>query len=187
MNIILCNAKGGAGKTTLCVLLAEALAQAGRRVALRDLDPQHTARAWLHGCDMKAVEYEEGGEYDAVFIDTPPRIEALPAALAGVNVAVLVCSPSPADLWTTKHTAEAIGSHIPKGARLRLLFNGVVNNSILARELPALADRIGVKPLSATISRRQVYQHAALIGWPALDREAREELFNAALEIVLSK
>ena len=107
--------------------------------------------------------------------------------LAGVNVAVLVCSPSPADLWTTKHTAEAIGSHIPKGARLRLLFNGVLSNSVLARELPALADRIGVKPLSAVISRRQVYQHAALIGWPALDREAREELFNAALEIVLSK
>lgn len=185
MNILLCNGKGGTGKTTLAVLLAHALAEAGKRVAVLDLDPQATATAWLNECESRKVgKYESGSEYDAVFIDTPPRLDALAPALASCSVAVIVCSPSPADLWTSRDTAAAIRDKLPKGARLRLLFNGVLAHTVLARELPDLARRIGVKALTSTISRRQVYQHAALLGWKALDLAAREELFKAALEVV---
>ena len=186
MIITLCNGKGGSGKTTLAVLLAHALAAAGKSVAVRDLDPQGTARAWIRECgnSMKVAMYDGSSNYDAVFIDTPPRLEALPAALALCSVAVIVCSPSPADLWTTRDTAAAIRPQLPKGARLRLLFNGVQANTLLSRDLPALADRIGVKALESTISRRQCFQHAALLGWPALDAAAREEVFKAALEII---
>ena len=185
MNITLCNGKGGTGKTTLAVLLAHALAEAGKRVAVLDLDPQGTARNWLKEWEgNKVAEYEPGAEYDAVFIDTPPRLDTLPAALASCSVAVIVCSPSPADLWATRSTATAIRPHLPKGARLRLLFNGVQTNTVLSRDLPALAERIGVKALSTAISRRQCYQHAALLGWHALDAAAREEVFKAALEVI---
>lgn len=185
MNILLCNGKGGTGKTTLTVLLAHALAEAGRRVAVLDLDPQGTATAWLRECDGgKVAKYESGSQYDAVFIDTAPRLDALTPALARCSVAVLVCSPSPADLWTTRDTAAAIRPHLPTGSRLRLLFNGVQAHTVLARELPDLAKRVGVKALTSTISRRQCYQHAALLGWAALDPAAREELFKAALEVV---
>lgn len=185
MRIALINGKGGTGKTTLAVLLAHALAEAGRRVAVLDLDPQGTADNWLRESESsKVARYEDGGEYDAVFIDTPPRLDALPAALASCSVAVLVCSPSPADLWTTRATAEAIRPQLPKGARLRLLFNGVLGRSVLARDLPALAKRIGVQAIGATISRRVCYQYASVLGWRALDAAAREELFKAALELV---
>jgi len=119
-----------------------------------------------------------------VMIDTPPRIDAIRPALASASIVVLVCSPSPADLWTTRDTAAAIAPHLPGGAKTRILFNGVRSNTILARELPDLAERIGVKALRSTISRRQCYQHAALIGWPALDGTAREELFKAAVELL---
>ena len=47
MNILLCNGKGGTGKTTLSVLLAHALAEAGKTVAVQDRDPQGTATKWL--------------------------------------------------------------------------------------------------------------------------------------------
>jgi hypothetical protein len=57
-------------------------------------------------------------------------------------------------------------------------------HTVLARDLPALAERIGVQALTSTISRRQCYQHAALLGWQALDPAARDELFAVALEIV---
>ena len=174
MNITLCNGKGGTGKTTLTVLLAHALAEAGKRVAILDLDPQATATAWLRECESgKVAKYESGSEYDAVFVDTPPRLDALAPALASCSVAVLVCSPSPADLWTTRDTAAAIRDKLPKAARLRLLFNGVQAHTVLSRELPDLAERIGVKALTSTISRRQCYQHAALLGWRGLDLAAR--------------
>jgi len=169
------------------VLLAHALAEAGKRVAVLDLDPQGTATAWLRECESgKVAEYDPATrtEYDAVFIDTPPRLDALARPLATCSVCVLVCSPSPADLWTTRDTAAAIRDKLPDKARLRLLFNGVQAHTVLSRELPDLAKRIGVKALSTAISRRQCYQHAALLGWKALDLAAREELFKAALELV---
>jgi chromosome partitioning protein len=185
MNILLCNGKGGTGKTTMAVLLAHALAEAGKRVAVLDLDPQGTATAWLRECESSKVgKWQSGIEYDAVFTDTPPRLDKLQAALSTCSVAVLVASPSPADLWTTRDTAAAIRPHLAKGSRLRLLFNGVQASTVLSRDLPDLAARIGVEALTSTISRRQCYQHAALLGWQALDAAAREELFRAALEIV---
>jgi len=189
MNILLCNGKGGTGKTTLTMLLAHALAEAGKRTAVLDLDPQATATRWLQECESgKVLLYDRtaaaAADYDAVFIDTPPRLDTLAPALATCSVAVIICSPSPADLWTTQDTAAAIRSKLPDKARLRLLFNGVLSHTVLARELPDLAKRIGVKALNSTISRRQCYQHAALLGWQALDLAAREELFKAALELV---
>jgi chromosome partitioning protein len=185
MNIVLCNGKGGTGKTTMAVLLATALAEAGQRVAVLDLDPQATATNWLGERDGGKVEKWKGETvYDVVLVDTAPRLDTLAPALARCSMAVLVASPSPADLWTTRDTVAAIRPHLPTGARLRLLFNGVLTNTVLSRELPDLANRIGVKALRSTISRRQVYQHAALLGWKALDQAAREELFKAALEVV---
>jgi chromosome partitioning protein len=185
MTILLCNGKGGTGKTTLAVLLAHALAEAGKTVAVHDRDPQGTATKWLAECESRKVGiYDRAATYDAVFVDTPPRLDTLTAALDSCAVAVIVCSPSPADLWASKDTAEAIRPHLTPKTRLRLLFNGVSAHTVLARELDHLAKRIGVKALNTTISRRQCYQHAALLGWKALDRDAREELFKAALEIV---
>jgi chromosome partitioning protein len=43
--IAICNQKGGVGKTTISVLLADAATRAGQRVLLVDLDPQANASA----------------------------------------------------------------------------------------------------------------------------------------------
>ncbi len=69
MNILLCNGKGGTGKTTLTVLLAHALAEAGKKVAVLDRDPQGTATQWIKECESKKVAlYDHASKYDAVFI-----------------------------------------------------------------------------------------------------------------------
>ena len=184
LKIVIANGKGGTGKTTITVLLAHALAEAGRRVAIIDRDAQATATRWIQSLDDTPVEIHNPREaYDVTITDTPPRLDALAGTLSDCDIALIVSSPSPADLWTTHDTAEAITRHLPDQARLRLVFNGVRPNTVLSRELPTMAKRIGVKALKASVSRRQCYQHAALMGWQALDKPAKDEIFNVALEI----
>jgi chromosome partitioning protein len=63
------NQKGGAGKTTTAVNVADALARAGERVLLIDLDPQ--SHATLHlGVQLGA---EEPSVYDVLVRDVPVR------------------------------------------------------------------------------------------------------------------
>jgi len=47
VNITSCNGKGGSGKTTLAILLAAALTEAGHEVAVLDTDPQKPRHAGL--------------------------------------------------------------------------------------------------------------------------------------------
>lgn len=46
--ITFCNPKGGSGKTTSAMLLAEQIALSGGRVALLDLDPNANIMGWAH-------------------------------------------------------------------------------------------------------------------------------------------
>lgn len=186
MVITFCNGKGGAGKTTLSILLASALADAGRKVAFLDRDPQQTASRWLKETQPAGIELAQPGvASDALIIDTPPRLDSplLHNSLAEADKVVLVSSPSPADLWTSQDTARVIREHYHKD-KAALLFNQVQRQTLLARELDSLAARIGLPALKHQVARRQSYQHAMLLGWKALDAPAREEMLHTALEII---
>lgn len=187
MRITLCNGKGGTGKTTLTVLLATALADAGHKVGVQDRDPQGTATKWLAESPIAGVEMARpGGEYAAVLMDTPPHAShpALAAAIRESDLVVVVSSPSPADLWASRDTADLVKAHLDGKSRARIVFNQVQANTVLARELADLAHRIGLKPCKSTVSRRQCYQHAALVGWGGLNTEAREEIRRLAIELL---
>lgn len=183
MTITLCNGKGGSGKTTLTILLATALAEAGHDVAVLDIDPQQTASRWI--AETKAIKLAQDGQvYSALFIDTPPRLDSpkLSAAVRQADVVLLVTSPSPADLFTSQDTVAMLEREAARD-RAHILFNQVHAGTILARELDNLAERIGLSALKSTLHRRQAYQHAVVLGWKSLPGEAREEVFKLALEI----
>jgi chromosome partitioning protein len=183
MEITICNGKGGSGKTTLTVLLACALTEAGHQVAVLDTDPQKTATRWIEAVGGPQLA-EEGRSYSALLIDTPPRLEsqAVADAIQRADVVILVTSPSPADLFTSQDTVALIEREGAR-SRARILFNQVQPRTILGRELEEMAERIGLPALKSKLSRRQVYQHAVLLGWKSLHGDAREELLKAALEI----
>lgn len=75
------NQKGGSGKTTTCVNLAAALGELGRRVLVIDLDPQHSATAWLGLRDPGRGLY-------GIFVDHADFREVVkPTEVPGVDLA----------------------------------------------------------------------------------------------------
>jgi chromosome partitioning protein len=183
MIVTICNGKGGSGKTTLTVLLASALVEAGHEIAVLDTDPQKTASRWIEAIGGLRLA-KEGQSYSALVIDTAPRLDsrAVTDSIKRADVVILVTSPSPADLFTSQDTAAVIEREGAR-SRARILFNQVQPGTILARELDDIAERIGLPALRGKLHRRQAYQHAVLLGWKSLHSEAREELLKVALEI----
>jgi chromosome partitioning protein len=180
--ITICNGKGGSGKTTTTILLGLALSEAGHTAFVLDTDPQNTASRWIDDGELP-LKNEENAL--TLLIDTAPRLDdaSLRKHISESDYVIVVSSPSPADLFTSKDTADLI-RELGATKKARLLFNQVQDGTILSRGLEDIAEKVGLKPLKNVLTRRQCYQHAVLLGWNALPNKAKEEVLKVALEIV---
>lgn len=121
--IVIAQQKGGAGKTTLAIQLAIAWQQAGKRIAMLDVDPQGSLAAWRnlrdrtigedHGPAVEALSGWRLGnhltkaarEADLVIVDSPPHAETdAKAAIRAADLVVLPIQPTMLDLWATEAT-----------------------------------------------------------------------------------
>lgn len=182
MVITFCNQKGGVGKTTLSVLIALALSEAGRKVAIRDRDPQGSAGISLEDSEVLIFP----AEADIVIIDTPPTIsDAFREAVRDADKVILVASPYPVDLWASKTTADEINRICGTDKKTRILFNRVRKRTTFGdQDLSEIAGKIGLPSCKNVISLRESYAQAHVAGWKALPAQQRDEIFTAALEIV---
>ncbi len=192
--------KGGAGKSTLAANLAAALA-AVRRVAVLDIDPQHSLARWhairtARATPAAALTFSDlagwrlTGEldrlrsaHDVLLIDTPPVIDAdSRRAIRGANLVAVPVQPSPPDIWaaegTLKLAAEEkrpaclILNRVPTGRRLRDTTDG---------ELRAR----GLAVLPAELGNRAAFSHAFAEGLGVTEAAPRSQA-AAELRAVLS-
>jgi chromosome partitioning protein len=183
MIITLLAKKGGVGKSTVCLLLHEAFQKAGKSVAIQDWDAQGTSNKALGF--IAGQRAKPGATYDILLFDTPPNLEhpATAAAVRSADVAIVVTSPSPADIWEADEAVRYVRSKGPQ-ATPRVLFNRVKKNTILGRLLEESSKQVTAPVLPVHLAARECYQHALGQGWAALDSAAREEVLQLAVALM---
>lgn len=198
--IAVVNQKGGAGKTTLTMLLAGSLGDRGKKVLVADADPQNTARHWAgmgehFPAEVEDVAGEEGKlhkairkrseQFDYIVIDSPPAATA-PVTLSALRIAHLALVPvipSPLDLWASVRIREAIVEARRKNPELdsRLVVNQMQPNTLLAREVLGMLPEFGITLMAANLKSRTAYRQCAALGTSIAALGSRATL--AALEV----
>jgi len=180
LNITVLAKKGGVGKSTTSVLLYEVLRHAGKTVSLKDWDPQGTsskALEFIHGQRPETV-----ANPDIVIWDTPPNLEhtATATAARSANVALVITTPAPADLWEAEETVRFVQERNAK-ASVRVVFNKFKKATVLGRLVEDSAKQLSAPFLPVMLNYRECYNHSIVQGWKALDNAAREEALQFAL------
>lgn len=119
--------KGGVGKSTIVVNLANYFARGGEQVAILDIDTQGTISSFYelagknyevpllsHQSFKDFEELLELRQYDLIVVDTPPYISEDLAQLYAISDFVLIpTKPSGKDLITIRRSVEHIAQYIP--------------------------------------------------------------------------
>ena len=150
-HIMVLNAKGGCGKSTLATNIASYFANEGASVALADYDPQRSSLDWLdrrpeNRAPITGVAGYDGGlrrvprTADFVIIDAPARSHGseLTDLVKHAETIIVPVLPSTIDMQaTTKFLEElkSIGKIERKQAKIGTVANRVRDNTLIFDEL----------------------------------------------------
>lgn len=192
MIITFCGQKGGTGKTTLSFLVAETLSRAGKKVAIRDDDPQAsitqivTELKEAGRTELEIWDQNRAGDYDFVVVDTLPRLSSnvLKEAVKEADRLILPLKPSMVDIRATMPAVEMVKEHTRAGARAYVLWNMVKPGTRISRELVSLEGMLGMPVLKNSVPERIGFTYASLQGYEAITGEDRELMQRLVLEFV---
>lgn len=179
LTITLAAQKGGAGKTTLALHLADALHQAGKRVLVVDSDPQGSARTWADiaaergvssaivigagGPSMRQSVLAVAETADVIIIDTPPRMAIeTKTAMALADVVLVPVSPGPSDIWALGQTQETLDEvrALRPNLKARVVLNRLDRRTALGQGLGDAAAAAGLVVMEATLGNRVAFPEA---------------------------
>jgi chromosome partitioning protein len=181
--ILVLNAKGGCGKTTIATNLAGYFASQGLVTALLDYDPQGSSLKWLslrdrdnaHIQGIAAFQRRAGvtrafqmyvpGNVQRIIIDAPAGTSGLQLVeyVQSVDTILVPVLPSPIDIHAAAHFIQdllLIGKVRSRGTRLAIVANRVRQNTLVFKDLERFLNALGL-PFAATLRDSQYYMRAA--------------------------
>ena len=169
--IMLLNAKGGCGKSTIVSNLASYYANDGKKVAIVDFDPQHSSLEWLavrpeHAPEIIGIDGAEETpkvprNLDVVIYDVPAGLRGadLTAMVRRAQTIIIPVLPSPIDIRAASHFIRdllLVGKVSRKQTKLAVVANRVRENTIVYHKLELFLKSLKI-PFIATLRDTQNY------------------------------
>lgn len=193
--ILVLNAKGGCGKSTIATTLAGYFASRGQVTALMDHDPQGSSMKWLSFRDQELpaihgiAAHEKRRDVTRAFqlrlplhaqrvvIDVPAGISGLQLAdyVRQADVILVPVLPSPIDIHAAAHFIQdllLVGKLRQSGTKLGVIANRVRENTVIFKDLEKFLGSLNL-PLVATLRDSQNYIRAAEHGIGIHELDAR--------------
>ena len=173
--ILILNAKGGCGKSTISTNLASYFAyEMGKKVVLADYDPQESSLAWLEARDESRPHIDGIAAYkdpvrvpkdtDYLIMDAPARVHGkeLTQLMRKAETVLFPVLPSPIDMRAAKKYMEELmqnGRVSRKEVKIGVIANRVRENTIIFAELYDFIKSMKL-PYVATLRDTQNYIRA---------------------------
>ncbi|MEM7563244.1 MAG: AAA family ATPase [Pseudomonadota bacterium] len=185
--ILITNAKGGCGKTTITTNIASHYALQGKNVRLFDHDAQGSSLAWLsrRSEDLIPIEGVDASknsdhrltrswqlrvppETDVAIIDSPAGTDVTELSmLFQQNDSILIpVLPSPIDIHATAHFIKALlttGQARRRQVRLAVVANRVRKNTLMYHSLERFLFSLDI-PFISSLRDTQLYARAIEMG-----------------------
>lgn len=205
--IVFASSKGGAGKTTACVLLACELARQGRakniKVSLIDADPNQHSASWakLDGRPDNLVLFEKASEdtildmieqaqEEAPFVMVDLEGVASTAVLSAISCADLViipCQPSQNDakeavktIKMVKNAARISRRDIPASIFFTRLSAAITTKT--GKHLASEFDGAGIDVFQCSLIDREAFKSIFSFGGPVQDLESGNKRAQASID-----
>ena len=175
-SIMVLNAKGGSGKSTIATNLASYYATAGYKVMLVDFDPQHSSLDWLKerpsgrplitGVDGSSGSIRIPRNVDYVIYDTPAAVRGreLSAYIRRSQSIIVPVLPSPIDMRAATDFIRVILNNnrvSRKETRVALLANRCRENTNVYHQLEEFLSKIRKVPFISVLRETQNYNRAS--------------------------
>lgn len=172
--IMVLNAKGGSGKTTIATNLASHFAKIKKNVVIADFDPQQSSLDWLRkrsdklppitGLDAVSHPLRVPKDTDVVIFDVPAGVygKDLTAMVRRAETILLPVLPSPIDIRAGAkyiHELLLVGKVSRDQVRIGLIANRVKEKTWGFDKLNAFLNSLDI-PIIATLRETQNYLRA---------------------------